>query len=71
MKKFVNKIIASLTGLAVVTPIVCINTTSCVPKHVEITKIRLSSRYRYIYPGQDLKIKAEVFPYGASKDDIN
>ncbi|MCQ3915180.1 MAG: hypothetical protein MJ201_05590 [Mycoplasmoidaceae bacterium] len=70
MKKFVNKIIAPLAGLVVVTPIVCVNTTSCVSKHVEITKIRLSSRYKYIYPGQDLKIKAEVFPYGASKDDI-
>lgn len=70
MTKLFNKIIASTVSLAIATPVVCLNATSCGNNDVAITKIRLSARYSYIYPGQELKIKAEVFPAGASKDDI-
>lgn len=70
MHKLVNKIIAPIAAVAIAVPAICISTTSCRKDHVEITKIKLSSRYQYIYPNSELKIKAEVFPSGASKDDI-
>lgn len=70
MKKVFNKIIASSISLAIATPVICLNATSCKSHNVSITKIRLSARYSYIYPGQELKIKAEVFPAGASKDNL-
>lgn len=69
MKKILSKIIAPISCFTLATPIIFIN-TSCEPKHTEIESIKLSSRYSYIYPDNQLKIKATVSPASASKSDL-
>ncbi|MBQ0045621.1 MAG: hypothetical protein KBS35_01890 [Mycoplasma sp.] len=70
MKKILNKLLAPVVVTSLVVPTICISTTSCANNHVEIQSIKLSSRYSYIYPGEELKIKAKVYPSAASEDDL-
>lgn len=69
MKNIFKKSIPLTTAMIVGLPTTCI-VSSCGALHPEIESITLSARHEYIYPSEELKIKAKLFPILAPKEDL-